>query len=244
VWRARSIPRAVLSVTLDRMTPSYRLGRRHRERYQVPDGSQGNIFLVPAPLVATADTTLYHLRAQWDHPPRSTATHAGQKRRSAIVKWDSLAALNKNSGTLEMSDPLPLLLSDESEIVQARSDTARPGRPYPLDRVQRGMPVALYFEVCHLGIGSNDRTRYTVEYEVYRETERGGPARLFEGDQEQRTATEATYESRDRTAREYVLLDLKKVPLGRSGETTVTVRVTDEVTGQQVERAVGFAAVE
>jgi hypothetical protein len=106
------------------------------------------------------------------------------------------------------------------------------------------MPVALYFEVCHLGIGSNDRTRYTVEYEVYRETERGGPARLFEGDQEQRTATEATYESRDRTAREYVLLDLKKVPLGRSGEMTVTVRVTDEVTGQQVERAVGFAVVE
>jgi len=58
------------------------------------------------------------------------------------------------------------------------------------------------------------------------------------------TGEEATYESRDRTAREYVLLDLKKVPLGRSGEMTVTVRVTDEVTGQQVERAVGFAVVE
>jgi hypothetical protein len=51
---------------------------------------------------------------------------------------------------------------------------------------------------------------------------------------------EAQYEGQSRTANEYIVLDLSAWEGER--DLTVTVRVTDAITGQQVERSIEFEA--
>jgi hypothetical protein len=79
-----------------------------------------------------------------------------------------------------------------------------------------------------------------VEYDVMRQAERGRIARLFRGDKEDRTTASTTYEGDSRRAQEQILIDLSEWPEDESGTLTVTVRIMDEVTGQQVERAIDF----
>lgn len=161
--------------------------------------------------------------AEGDAPARF-----GKRRRLNIVRLDSVAPLRSNPSVLEMSDVLPILVPEETPTAAARGE----------------VPLGLYFEVYHLAYDADDRTRYTVEYETVEyevaRREEGGLFRLFR-DKNNQTATKATYTSSSRKAREYLALDLKK--WDREGTLRVTVRLADEVSGQEAKRTVTFDAL-
>jgi len=112
--------------------------------------------------------------------------------------------------------------------------------PYPFAQINPDMTLVLYFEAYHLAFTGEDRTRYSIEYEVRRQENDGRLVRLFTDDDPRSTATEATYEGGSRTAKEYIMIDLSDWE--GSDDLRVTVRVTDEATGQQVERSVDLEA--
>lgn len=167
------------------------------------------------------DTATYHLRLQWLQRPR----------RERSYSIDSLQALNPDPAVLEMSDLLPALMP---EIAQTGGGIRL--TPYPLPRIRAGMPLALYFEIYHLRFGPDDQTRYAVEVVVERRD--AGTLQQLYRDRTRRTAARTDVEGTTSTAREYIAVDLSDV---RGAESvTVTVRVTDEVSEQVVERSVQF----
>ena len=98
--------------------------------------------------------------------------------------------------------------------------------------------LALYFEVYHLTFGADDQTHFMVEYEVTRREKRGGIAGLLGKSKNAVTSARTHYTGHARTTREYILLDSEDWE--GEGSLTITVRVTDETTGQQIERAIEF----
>ncbi len=112
---------------------------------------------------------------------------------------------------------------------------------YPFDTLEKQTPLLLYFEVYHLAFGPDDQTQYTVAYEVRRKKGRGGLLRFLGGPEEEGTAAQTDYTGVSRTAKEAILLDFTDWE-GR-GALEITVRVTDRVTGRQVERAIPMKLV-
>ena len=191
-----------------------------------------------------SDTAAYHLHLQWDLYDRGPGAHAdslyiSRRLGTNVFKADSLRALNPDPARLEMSDLLPSLDVDP-ERLETPNNTGLIVRPYPLPNVTYGTSPALYFEVYHLTFDADDLTRYSVEYEIERR-EKGGVWRLFQPQKDRTTAT-LSYTGTSRTAREYVVVDLTEAD--RAGRLKVTVRVTDEVSGHNVERAIEFDVVE
>ena len=145
-------------------------------------------------------------------------------------------ALEANPDQLEMSDLKPLFASGEDDGLDAQLSEAP---PYPFAQIAPDTPIALYFELYHLGFDSDERTRYTVEYDVERRTEQGFWASLFRGEDVRRTTTRTTYEGSSSTEQEYILLDLSAFE-DPTGDLMVTIRVTDENTGRTVSRSIDF----
>ncbi|MFO7314105.1 hypothetical protein [Rhodothermus marinus] len=184
-------------------------------------------------MTVPADTGVYHIALQWDQytlAQREGKWQAGEHLKTSVARFDSLQALRADPAVLEMSDLLPLWYDPSA------SDTL-PGRPYPFTRLSPDVPLALYFEVYHLTFGPDDRTRYEVAYEV-RRREGGG---LLRRDREVQTRSSTVYEGTSRTAREYVVLDLRAWE--RAKELEVVVRVRDLVSGQEVSRSIRFEVV-
>ncbi len=202
--------------------------------------AEGAQAIPPQTYVARGDTGLYHLAVQWDLyavlPEAEGAARSGPRLRMNVFRADSLHALDAGEGRLEMSDlkPMRARLADLPGLVEADA-------PYPYTRLTATLPLALYFEVYHLTFGSDDRTHFTVEYEVTRNREKGGFLRLKKGD-ETRTVVRAPYTADARTAREFIYLDLSAWE--GEGVLDVRVRVTDEVSGRRVERTLRFALSE
>ena len=174
---------------------------------------------------------------QWDlysgSPPDSSTVRGRQIRRI-----DTLRALSADPTRLEMSDLRPMVLPQMPVEEADRIPDA--ATPYPFRSVPAGTPLLLSFEVYHLTYGEQDRTQYTVEYELLRREERGGLLGLFLDDRETRTSTASTYAGTSRRTDEYILLDWGSDPPEEPQPVTVTVRVTDETTGQVVERSINF----
>ncbi|WP_457653682.1 GWxTD domain-containing protein [Rhodocaloribacter sp.] len=201
------------------------------------DGAQA----IPAQTyVARGDTGWYHLAVQWDlyaaAPGAEGGIRAGPRLRTNVFRADSLHALDADEGRLEMSDlkPMRAPVADPSALVGTDA-------PYPYTRLAATLSPALYFEVYHLTFGADDHAHFTVEYEVTRNREKGGFLRLKKGD-ETRTVVRAPYTADARTAREFIYLDLSAWE--GEGVLDVRVRVTDEVSGRRVERALRFALSE
>lgn len=150
---------------------------------------------------------LYHLALQWDQH-EVTAAGIGDRVRVASLRIDSLYALDSGGLTLEMSDLTPLIYPRLGE----RS-------PWPHSWINRGMEFGLKFEIYHLTYDADDRTRYTVTYEV--SAERG-----------RTSSTRVEFEGAERTAQEEILLDLGQ----RTGEIVITVTVQDRVSGEEILR--------
>ena len=186
------------------------------------------------------DTERYHLHLQWElYDAAPGAAALGQRRRVNVFKVDSLTALNPDPARLEISDLMPSLDLDP-ERLETPDSSGFVIKPYPLPNVTFGTVLALYFEVYHLTFGPDDRTHYTVEFEIARR-EKGDVWRLFRP-KEERTAAATAYTGDSRTAHEYIIVDLSEED--KAGPLKVTVRLIDDITGQQVERSIEFDFVE
>ena len=207
--------------------------------YNTSAASAANGLAVPGAFSIKSAADRYHLGLQWE---QYTADLSGsrikldEQLRVATHRIDTLAALNAAPDRLEMSDLKPMV-PDESFVT---GDTPLEAAPYPFDQIAPDASLMLYFELYHLGFTGEDRTRYTVAYDVTRRTERGRISGLFRGDKEDRTTASTTYEGSSRTTEEQILIDLSDWEAESPGALTVTVRVTDEVTGQQVARSISF----
>lgn len=230
-----------LHVTAVQKMPDFRTHVRTRGRVRVdgwrlqePDS---------APVFTTvfeSDTALFHLALQWDQyvtvRPEGAPPHLAFVR-TGLFRADSLRPLNATPGILEMSDPVPLRAGEIDDTTPVRTSDGFRATPVPFRAIDPTTALALYFEVYHLAYGPDDRTRFTVEYEVYRRRPRGGLRGLW-GDEERVTSASTSFQRDTRTAREYILLDMSE--MHPADALVITVRVTDEITGQQVERSLRF----
>ena len=135
------------------------------------------------------------------------------------------------SGTdLAMSD---LLLAYDIEP-SSSPDRLLNISPNPFQRFSVSQGVHLYFEIYNLTYGSNDRTRYTLEYTLIQEKEdRSWLRRLLGADERVMLSLEATQEGNEAAPTEQAELDVSQVEPGRY---TLQVQVTDEQSGRTVER--------
>ncbi|WP_341481480.1 GWxTD domain-containing protein [Salinibacter ruber] len=184
--------------------------------------------------------SLFHVNCQWDQYIVSEATGDRTIARRHVTRYDTLTALDDDPATLEISD-LKLL-----SVPEGRSATriATVGIPYPFSRVDTSQTLGIKFEIYHLQSDVDGRTRYTVDYTVHRqETEKGFFATLFGREDEKETTVTTTHQGQDGRTTEYILLDSKNLFEKESSTVTVTVKITDEVTGQVVARSVSFQTV-
>ena len=199
---------------------------------------------MPEPLTFRGATDLYHLGLQWGQYqlwPTDASTpgkkRLGPQRRMATARADSLEPLRAEGPRVEMSDVKVLTLSDTTARTLAAA--TEQATPYPFRTLSADTPLLLSFEVYHLSYDADDRTRYTIAYEAEGATKRGW-TRLFRGTDTQRTTTEMTREGTSPRTEETILLDLSRIERDEPQDVRVTVRITDEVTGRTVSRAVDF----
>ncbi|NBC18267.1 MAG: GWxTD domain-containing protein [Bacteroidetes bacterium] len=222
----------------------YRDQARHINRHLVGSlaSNDGRAPLQPQTYSIPDGAGTYHLAVQWDQRVAvmsgDDVVNVGPLVKREVFRVDSLQALDASGRTLELSDPLPLLLPEDGEDVVPSLEEAT---PYPYRRITNDLPLALNFEIYHLTFGPDDRTRYTVAYEVRREGGGGALRFLGRGDDEV-TSARTTNTGTSRTSNELMLLDLSD--WDGEGDLTVTLRVTDETTGAQVERSIDFELVE
>jgi hypothetical protein len=152
-------------------------------------------------------------------------------------------ALAPDSTALAMSDLRPLSLPEgEAALPETSAEIRR--RVIPFRRVAAGRRIGLNFEVYGLAFGPDDRTRYTVEYTTTFEREEDGLTGLFGATETQQTSTSSTYEGSRRRTEEIILLALDNLEgIGAPTPVTVTIRVTDEVTGRTRERTLSLTLV-
>lgn len=202
-------------------------GRKDRRAFLRPQRHQ---------LIAHPEQS-FRLDLQWDqYEADAGRAVAGEMVGRYVWQSDTLHSLSPNREKLLLSDIRPMVVppGTQGEAVDKEA------LPYPFAQINPDMTLVLYFEAYHLAFTGEDRTRYSIEYEVRRQENDGRLVRLFTDDDPRSTATEATYEGGSRTAKEYIMIDLSDWE--GSDDLRVTVRVTDEATGQQVERSVDLEA--
>lgn len=216
--------------------------RQNRHHQLSSEPSQQHRMFVPAPVSFEGLATQQHLSLQWtqhrlwQHADGSVAG-LGPKRRFTTARVDSLGPLRASGPTPEMSDLKVLSLPDTSAATLTQLDER--AVPYPFSTITPDTPLLLAFEVYHLTFGDDDRTRYSLSYEVEGKTRRGW-TRFFRGEDTQRTTTEMTREGTTRRPEEQILIDLSQIEQEEAQDVRVTVEVTDEVTGSSVTRSLDF----
>lgn len=217
--------------------------RRQHQRHQLPARpGQRQQMLVPNPMTFKGTSSEHHLSMQWTQyrlwqKEDGSIAGMGPKQRYTAARADSLSPLRATGPAPEMSDLKVLSLSDTSAAGLANLEEN--AIPYPFRQITPNTPLLLSFELYHLTYGEDDRTRYTLSYEVRGQTRRGW-TRLFRGQDTQRTTTETTMEGTSRRTEEQILLDLSQIKRDEAQDVRVTVRVTDEVTGSSVSRSLNF----
>lgn len=235
----------LVNATIRHMAPDYRVRQQGQKKFMMKiPRDKDDLIAADKQLKVGGDTAMYHLALQWDQytvgQGGRDSIRAGQRLRTGVVKADSLQPLTASPKQLEMSDLVPVLHpSGKTSSMPKRAVK----QPYPFTRISEDTPLALYFELYHLRMGENDRTRYTVEYKVHRRTKQGGLERLLRGAEEQRTAVSTSRIGGDRTRKEYILLNSDDWNIEKETKLTVTVRVTDGESGQKVDRTVQFLMV-
>lgn len=226
----------LLKVTSVQQTMAYQERVVQINRHLVPaaDGDAGEV-LPTQVMITRGDQRAYRLALQWDTYWADVETGAvhqpGPRLKIGSYQLDSLQALDDDPGLLEMSDLKPLLVAGETPLLEE-------AEPYPHRAIMPMTPLALYFEVYHLVFDADDQTHYTVEYEVARSREKGDLLPFLGGGTDHQTTVQTRYTGDSRTAHEYIVLDLSAWT--GEGQLNVTVRVTDETTGQQIERSLAF----
>ncbi len=182
----------------------------------------------------------FHLALQWnghillDEPEDGPLTGDAAGPLTSITRHtvDSLYALNGDTGTFEMSDLKPVRLTNGLADLDA-------AQPYPFHTLQDGSELGLYFELYHLAMPDEEPAQYTIEYEILRHRQRGLLARTFTADIPDRTVTTLEQESDTSRTDELIMIDWKEE--WDEGTVQVNVRVTDEWTGEVIQRSISFA---
>lgn len=231
----------LINLTAIQKTEDYRERAISNKQYLVTDIPAVIDAAIPAQtMVVQGDTGRYHLALQWDQyqaqVSEAAGVQVGPRLQVGTYQVDSLMALTADARVLEMSDVKPLLFEEEAGMLLDDVEAVAQTAAYPFAILPAEAMLALYFEVYHLTFGVGDETQFEVEYEVRGARKRGG-RRLF-GRRNQATSTSTLYTGQNRTAQEYILLDLSEWE--GDGAMEVVVRVTDQHTGQQVERILGF----
>lgn len=204
--------------------------------------SSGSGQLQPRFLALRGAATQHRVSIEWIQNVLGESGSTGPLVHVTRTETEFQSALSSDPSKLEMSD-LRFLSVPEGKPPVPKSPDALRQRVIPFDQVRADRRLALNFELYHLLFNENDRTRYTVEYSVRHEAEADGLPGLFGGTEAQTTSTETTYEGTSRRTDEHILLELGKVQPDSPTPVTVTVRVTDEMSGQTVERNVSFTLV-
>lgn len=204
---------------------------KHRSNRFRVDGLRETGFIEPQILELRMDTArALRVDLQWDQfGANQTDNPRPQEHVARAVQIDTVEALGPDTSALQVSDLQPVLVPREDRKAGSWENEL----PYPFDAITLESPLALYFEVYHLSLGSDDRTRYTVEYKVQ---EQGGALSEIE---DWGTAVESEASGTSRTAEEYILLDLQDWDVDRE-KITIAVQVTDENTGSRVVRELDF----
>lgn len=213
---------------------------RHQRYVASSSHSTSSSILKPVTSSVTTEDSLFHIGLQWDQFSIEAfvdeQVQTGSLIRRTTSRVDSVSQLSGTGRTLEMSDLRPLTVSGSA----ATGFDPKDAIVYPFQTIGSDTPLALYFEVYHLGFDSDDRTRYTVEYDVIRTKDRSSIGRLFRGDGETRTSFESTYTASQRDTEEFILIDLDDIEVEEQDALTIIVRVTDEVTNQQKTREITY----
>lgn len=231
----------VLDVTTVQYDAQYRVRASERRRYRVqleeaPQAVPGMVRQVRA---GTTTEVPYHIAVQWDRRPVD-GNNVGSVEERHVVRVDSLRPLHAEPSQFEMSDLRLMTLPGGS----GSSDNAvfERAQPYPFSTAAWQTPLLLYFELYGLRQDNQGQSQYTVTYEVTRTVDRGFFGRLFGDKRETVTSTTTEYAGQRSRTEEYIMLDL-----GEGGSkprsATITVRVTDDVTGRQAEREVDLELV-
>ncbi len=235
--------RYLVRTTAVQRTPEYQARQAHLNQLilRLPEEREAGGFVPVQQLAVRGDTGRYHVALQWDFYPlvgegEATRLSTEAPFGTAVFRADSLGALNADAARLEMSDLVPVLASS----VPLQEPSLQEATPYPLRELPAGVDIGLYFQIYHLAFDAEDKTRYTVEYEV-RRREKAGLLKVFGRTRDAKTAGRAGYEGAARRADEMIVLDLDD--WDGEDELVVTVRVTDEVLQQTISRELSFAAV-
>ncbi len=163
-----------------------------------------------------------NLALQWNHA-WTQPDASGKHQSSAILgigvqTLDSIPALNGLGQVLEMSDILLTALNDEGLPDEKMPVAATHWAPED--------PLGIYFEAYFLRFNEDDRTSYTVSYEVQN----------MDDPQEVAISTSTEHESGASTVREHIILDVSDWHAFQL--VAITVRVTDNTSGDTVVRSV------
>lgn len=94
-------------------------------------------------------------------------------------------------------------------------------------------------------LNKEDWARYTIDLNTGRVQPWRGITRWMRSDEERQTTTTVTNETTERRTSELLLLDIAACEdVADEEEITLTVRVTDDVSGQTVERDVQLSIVQ
>ncbi|RMH68690.1 MAG: hypothetical protein D6685_01940, partial [Bacteroidetes bacterium] len=105
--------------------------------------------------------------------------------------------------------------------------------PNPTGAFAREQPIGLFFEVYHLTFDAQDQTHYTIEYTLRSPQRRGLLGRLF-GRSRTVLSVKSPATGTEASPVEVGQLDVSSLDPGRY---TLTITVTDQLTGQQVSRS-------
>ncbi len=222
---------------------AFRRGDTFDQQYFVARDASGHRAPVDVQtFTMTGDSDPFHVGLQWDQRvalSRATGrVQRGPLTKRAVHRIDSLAALPGSTTGLVMSDVMPGRLPPDAA---PRRDAMT---PYPFATLDEDRPLALYFELYNLRMDAEGRTEYTVEYRVERVTDKRGVRGVFGGEDRSQTVMRSTYEGSQSRTEEFITLDLDAWDLTEAGMLAITVRVTDENRGQQVQRTIAFENAE
>lgn len=230
----------VLTTAAVRYDTGYRRASIHRDTV-FATGDDHNPS-VPRKIKLTATNDPYHLAVQWDQFLSSPSSrHALGANARRTVRWKTnVQPLDADPDRLTMSDLKPMVLASQAPS----ADIERAASLHPYEGLSTAATLLLIFEIYDLTKGADNRTQWTVEYEVAGKVEKGFLARLFGSNYEiERTATAASFSGSTRQTREAIVLDLGGRRGIEPGELTITVRVTDSLAQQTVERVIQFQLV-
>ena len=214
-----------------------------RRKYSLSDNYSDDADSPVYTTIVRGDTGLYHLALQWDQYMVHETGNVEDPEdhsfiRRGVQRVDSLAALDPSSGTLVMSDLVPLVAGSIEETDLVRDEQGFRAPVYVRKAITPQTNLALYFEVYNLVFGDDDQTHYTVSYKVSVDEKREGIAGLLGRRELVTTAVSTSHTGYSLTTREYVMLDLAE--WDTADRMLITVRLLDEVTGKAADRSIEF----